>query len=210
MKELRLVFLGPPGAGKGTQAARVCEALGIPHISTGDIFRREIREKTPLGVEAKSYIAAGGIVPDSVTTGMVMKRLSESDCKSGFLLDGYPRTIEQAEVLDSFAKPDAVIDISVRDEKLMSRLTGRRECPECGKVFHISALADQEKCPICGAALVQRDDDKPATIRSRLDTYHAQTEPLIAYYKAAGTLHEVDGETDRDNVFKSIMAELGI
>lgn len=208
MKSLQLVFLGPPGAGKGTQAVRVSEALGIPHISTGDIFRKEIREMTPLGVEAKSYIDAGGLVPDSVTIGMVKNRLAEEDCKNGFLLDGFPRTLEQAAALDGFGKPDKVIDIDVADEKLLARLTGRRVCPKCNGTFHISALADEKVCPVCGGELIQRDDDKPATIQSRLDAYHAQTEPLIEYYKKAGSLCEVNGDNDREKVFADIMAEL--
>ena len=208
MKTNKLVFLGPPGAGKGTQAVRVSEALNVPHISTGDIFRKEIREKTPLGVEAKSYIDAGGLVPDSVTIGMVKNRLAEDDCKNGFLLDGFPRTIAQAEALDSFAKPDKVIDIAVADEKLMARLTGRRVCTKCAGTFHISNLGSSEVCPVCGAALYQRDDDKPETIKSRLDAYHAQTAPLIGYYTEAGTLREVDGDQKPDAVFAAVMAEL--
>lgn len=208
MKASKLVFLGPPGAGKGTQAVRVCEALGIPHISTGDIFRKEMREKTPLGVEAKSYIDAGGLVPDSVTIGMVKKRLSEEDCKSGFLLDGFPRTIAQAEALDGFAKPDMVIDIAVADEKLMARLTGRRVCVKCAATFHIANIGSSEVCPECGGALYQRDDDKPETITSRLNAYHAQTAPLIDYYRSAGSLREVDGDQKPDAVFAAVMAEL--
>lgn len=204
----KLVFLGPPGAGKGTQAVRVSEELNVPHISTGDIFRKEIREKTPLGVEAKSYIDAGGLVPDSVTIGMVKNRLAEDDCKNGFLLDGFPRTIAQAEALDTFAKPDKVIDIAVADEKLMARLTGRRVCTKCAGTFHISNLGSSEVCPVCGAALYQRDDDKPETIKSRLDAYHAQTAPLIGYYTEAGTLREVDGDLKPDAVFAAVMAEL--
>lgn len=208
MKTAKLVFLGPPGAGKGTQAVRVSEALGVPHISTGDIFRKEIREKTPLGVEAKSYIDAGGLVPDSVTIGMVKNRLAEDDCKNGFLLDGFPRTIVQAEALDTFAKPDMVIDIAVADEKLMARLTGRRVCAKCTGTFHISNLGSSEVCPECGGELYQRDDDKPETILSRLNAYHAQTAPLIGYYAQVGSLREVDGDQKPDAVFAAVMAEL--
>jgi len=208
MKTNKLVFLGPPGAGKGTQAVRVSEELKVPHISTGDIFRKEIREKTPLGVEAKSYIDAGGLVPDSVTIGMVKNRLAEDDCKNGFLLDGFPRTIAQAEALDTFAKPDMVVDIAVADEKLMARLTGRRVCTKCAGTFHISSLGSSDVCPQCGAALYQRDDDKPETIQSRLNAYHAQTAPLIGYYTEAGTLREVDGDQKPDAVFAAVMAEL--
>lgn len=208
MSTAKLVFLGPPGAGKGTQAVRVSEALGVPHISTGDIFRKEMREMTPLGVEAKSYIDAGGLVPDSVTIGMVKNRLAEDDCKNGYLLDGFPRTIAQAEALDSFAKPDMVVDIAVADEKLMARLTGRRVCAKCAGTFHISSLGSSTVCPECGGELYQRDDDKPETIKSRLDAYHAQTAPLIGYYQNAGSLREVDGDQKPDAVFAAIMAEL--
>jgi adenylate kinase len=208
MKTAKLVFLGPPGAGKGTQAVRVSEELKVPHISTGDIFRKEIREKTPLGVEAKSYIDAGGLVPDSVTIGMVKNRLAEDDCKNGFLLDGFPRTIAQAEALATFAKPDMVINIAVADEKLMARLTGRRVCKECAGTFHVSSLESADVCPTCGGALYQRDDDKPETIKSRLDAYHAQTAPLIGFYTEAGALRNVDGDQKPDAVFAAVMAEL--
>lgn len=208
MKALKVVFLGPPGAGKGTQASRVSEKLGVPHISTGDIFRKEIHDKTPLGVEAKRYIDAGGLVPDSVTIEMVRQRLLREDCREGWLLDGFPRTTAQAEALDSFGGPDRVIDIAVPDERLMARLTGRRVCPKCAGTFHVSALNGSEICPVCGAALIQRDDDRPETIQSRLEAYHSQTAPLIGYYRAAGTLREVDGDRDPETVFSAILAEL--
>lgn len=208
MKTAKLVFLGPPGAGKGTQAARVSEALGIPHISTGDIFRKEIREKSPLGVEAKSYIDAGGLVPDSVTIAMVQKRLAEPDCQKGFLLDGFPRTIAQAEALSGFGAPNCVIDIAVADEKLMARLTGRRVCPKCAGTYHVSTLGGATACPACGETLIQRADDKEETILSRLHAYHAQTQPLIGFYTEAGVLHTVNGDQAPDQVFASVMAEL--
>lgn len=208
MKATKLVFLGPPGAGKGTQAERVCERLGIPHISTGDIFRKEIREKTPLGVEAKSYIDAGGLVPDSVTIGMVRNRLQEDDCKAGWLLDGFPRTIAQAEALDTFGKPEMVIDIAVADEKLMARLTGRRVCRKCAGTYHVLSLGEATACPACGGELYQRDDDKPETIEARLKAYHAQTAPLIGYYGEVGILREVDGDRKPDDVFEALVAEL--
>ncbi len=208
MDAKKLVFLGPPGAGKGTQASRVSEKLGVPHISTGDIFRKEMREMSPLGMEAKRYIDAGGLVPDSVTIGMVEKRLREEDCRGGWLLDGFPRTTAQAEALDGFGKPDRVIDIAVPDDRLMARLTGRRVCPKCAGTFHISSLNGATACPNCGGELIQRDDDKPETIKSRLEAYHAQTAPLIGYYRAAGTLREVDGDRKPDEVFDAILAEL--
>lgn len=208
MKATKLVFLGPPGAGKGTQAERVCAELGIAHISTGDIFRREIREKTPLGVEAKSYIDAGGLVPDSVTIGMVRNRLGEDDCKAGWLLDGFPRTIAQAEALDSFAKPEMVVDIAVPDERLLARLTGRRVCRQCAGTYHVLTLGDAKVCPACGGELYQRDDDKPETIQARLAAYHAQTAPLIGFYRQAGILREVDGDRKPDDVLQAILSEL--
>ena len=208
MKAKKLVFLGPPGAGKGTQASRVCEKLGVPHISTGDIFRHEIHEKTPLGVEAKRYIDQGGLVPDSVTIGMVKGRLAQEDCREGWLLDGFPRTTAQAEALDGFCKPDLVIDLEVPDERLMARLTGRRVCAKCAESFHVSTLNGATVCPLCGGELVHRDDDKPETISSRLEAYHAQTQPLIGYYQAAGTLRKVDGDQKPEAVLEAILAEL--
>ena len=185
---MKLIFLGPPGAGKGTQAAGVSAHLGVPHISTGDMFRSAIKNQTPTGLEAKRYIDAGELVPDSVTIAMVKERLSMDDCKPGYLLDGFPRTVEQAIALDGISAPDAVVDIDVPDERLLSRLTGRRICGKCQGTFHISKLADEKACPVCGGELYQRNDDKPETIATRLKAYHEQTEPLIGYYKGLGKL----------------------
>lgn len=213
---MKLIFLGPPGAGKGTQAAGVSAHLGVPHISTGDMFRSAIRNQTPTGLEAKRYLDAGELVPDSVTIAMVRERLAMDDCKNGYLLDGFPRTVEQAVALDEIDAPEAVIDIDVPDERLLSRLTGRRVCGKCQGTFHISKLADEHTCPICGGELFQRADDKPETIATRLQAYHDQTEPLIDYYKGLGKLRVVEvnrlktvnGDSKPEDVFKNILAAL--
>ena len=208
---MKLIFLGPPGAGKGTQAAGVSAHLRIPHISTGDMFRAAIANETPTGLEAKRYIDLGQLVPDSVVIDMVRERLSESDCAGGYLLDGFPRTVEQAEALDRICAPDAVVDIDVPDERLLARLTGRRVCRKCSGTFHITKLADQNVCPVCGGEVYQRDDDKPATISNRFKVYHEQTAPLIGYYSEQGKLRRidvaslatVDGDSRPEDVFRS-------
>ena len=205
---MKLIFLGPPGAGKGTQAAGVSAHLGVPHISTGDMFRSAIRNQTPTGLEAKRYLDAGELVPDSVTIAMVKERLSMDDCRPGYLLDGFPRTVEQAIALDDISAPDAVVDIDVPDERLLSRLTGRRICGKCQGTFHVSKLTDEQVCPVCGGELFQRNDDKPETISTRLKAYHEQTEPLIGYYKGLGKLRRVNGDNQLEEVFKAILATL--
>ena len=213
---MKLIFLGPPGAGKGTQAAGVSAHLRIPHISTGDMFRAAIANETPTGLEAKRYIDLGQLVPDSVVIDMVRERLSESDCAGGYLLDGFPRTVEQAEALDRICAPDAVVDIDVPDERLLARLTGRRVCRKCSGTFHITKLADQNVCPVCGGEVYQRDDDKPATISNRLKVYHEQTAPLIGYYSEQGKLRRidvaslatVDGDSRPEDAFKAILTSL--
>ena len=207
---MNLVFLGPPGAGKGTQAAVVSQALNIPHISTGDMFRKAMREGTPTGLKAKAYIDQGQLVPDSVTIEMVKERLSEDDCKNGYLLDGFPRFLIQAEALAGFSSLDAAVNIAVADEKLIARLSGRRFCPKCNGTFHISRLADEKVCPNCGAELVQRADDNPATIANRLHVYHAQTSPLTAFYAQKGILKEVDGDQSMDAVSAAILKALAV
>lgn len=206
---MNVIFLGPPGAGKGTQAVRVCERLGIPQISTGEILRRAIREKTPTGLAAKSYIDKGALVPDSVVIDIVRERLAQEDCQKGYVLDGFPRTVPQAQALAGFADIDAVIDIDVSDEKLIERLSGRRVCPSCGGTYHVSHLDGATACEKCGAALIQRDDDKPETVLSRLTVYHAQTAPLIAFYAERGLLRKVDGAQPMDDCFAAILAALG-
>ena len=205
---MNVIFLGPPGAGKGTQAVRVCERLGIPQISTGDILRRAMREQTPTGLAAKSYVDKGQLVPDSVVIDIVRERLAQEDCAGGYLLDGFPRTVPQAEALAQFAHIDAVIDIDVSDEKLIERLSGRRVCPACGGTYHISHLKG-DTCEKCGGKLIQRDDDKAETVLSRLSVYHAQTAPLIDYYDARGLLCKVDGSAPMDDCFSAILSALG-
>ena len=207
---MNLIFLGPPGAGKGTQAVRVCEQLGIPQISTGDILRRAIKNETPTGLAAKSYIDKGQLVPDSVVIDIVRERLEHDDCKNGYLLDGFPRTVLQAEALETFAKIDAVIDIDVSDEKLVERLSGRRVCLSCGGTYHVSLLGGSTTCAKCGEQLIQRDDDKAETVLSRLAVYHAQTEPLIDFYTEKGLLKAVDGAKPMDECFNAILNALGV
>ncbi len=205
---MKLIFLGPPGAGKGTQAAGVSAHLRVPHISTGDMFRSAIKNATPVGLEAKRYLDAGELVPDSVVIDMVRERLAMDDAKDGYLLDGFPRTVDQAVALDGFSEPDAVIDIDVPDEKLIGRLTGRRVCTKCSGTFHVSKLADEHTCPICGGEVRQREDDRPETIETRLHAYHEQTEPLIGYYSGKDKLRRVNGDSRPEDVFKNIIASL--
>ena len=205
---MKLIFLGPPGAGKGTQAAGVSAHLRVPHISTGDMFRSAIKNATPVGLEAKKYLDAGELVPDSVVIDMVRERLAMSDCENGYLLDGFPRTVDQAIALDEISMPDAVVDIEVPDERLVSRLTGRRVCGKCQGTFHISKLADPETCPVCGGQVYQREDDRPETIETRLRAYHEQTEPLIGYYSGKDKLRRVNGDSRPEDVFKNIIASL--
>ena len=206
---MKLVFLGPPGAGKGTQAQVICEKLSIPHISTGDMLRSAIANKTPTGLKAKAYVESGALVPDEVLIEMVRERLSNADCANGYLLDGFPRTVHQAEALNEISAPDRVIDVEVKDERLMARLTGRRVCKNCANTFHISTLKDEKVCPDCGGELYQRKDDSPETIANRLNVYHSQTAPLIDFYTKAGTLRTVDGDNGLDEVTSAIMKALG-
>ena len=190
---MNVIFLGPPGAGKGTQAVRVCERLGIPQISTGDILRRAMKEGTPTGLAAKSYVDKGLLVPDEVVIAIVRERLAMEDCQKGYILDGFPRTVPQAEALAQFARIDAVIDIEVSDEKLTERLSGRRVCLNCGGTYHVSTLNGSTTCEKCGNELIQRNDDKAETVLSRLSVYHAQTAPLIDYYAKLGLIRTIDG-----------------
>ena len=206
---MNVIFLGPPGAGKGTQAVRVCERLGIPQISTGDILRRAMKEGTPVGLKAKSYVDKGELVPDSVVIDIVRERLAQDDCKAGYVLDGFPRTVPQAQALAEFATIDAVIDIEVSDENLTQRLSGRRVCPACGGTYHVSQLNGATTCAKCGAELIQRGDDKAETVLSRLKVYHAQTAPLIDFYKGQGLLREIDGAAPMDACFDAILKALG-
>jgi len=212
---MKIVMLGAPGAGKGTQAKKIADAYGIPHISTGDIFRANIKAGTPLGKKAKEYMDKGGLVPDEVTIGMLLDRIHEADCEKGYVLDGFPRTIPQAESLTKAlaaegSKIDAAVDIEVPDENIVSRMGGRRACLSCGSTYHIVYAAPKQEgiCDRCGSPLVLRDDDKPETVQKRLEVYHAQTQPLIDYYGAAGVLKEVDGTQAMEKVFADIRAAL--
>ena len=202
---MNIIFLGPPGAGKGTQAQRICAALNIPQISTGDMLRRAIQEQTPTGLKAKSYMDAGGLVPDDVIIAIVKERLQADDCRNGYILDGFPRTVPQAEALEGIASIDKVVELDVADEVLIKRISGRRVCLKCGATYHESRLNGKTTCDNCGEPLIQRDDDKAETVLNRLNSYHAKTEPLIGYYTARGEYHEVDGtgtiEDVRDRIF---------
>ncbi len=201
---MKLIFLGPPGAGKGTQAVKIASRFGIAHISTGDMLRAEMREGTELGKAAKDLIDRGELVPDDVIMGMVKNRILQDDCKNGFLFDGFPRTIAQAEALTEISGIDHVINLEVPVERLISRISGRRMCPDCGTAYHVSWHAG-EKCP-CGGALYQRDDDKEETVRNRLAVYERSTKPLIDYYENKGLLHSVNGDADVDTVDAAIRA----
>ncbi|MDV3429264.1 MAG: adenylate kinase [Bacillota bacterium] len=204
---MKLILLGPPGAGKGTQAKSISNEYNIPHISTGDIFRKNISEKTTLGIEAKGYIDKGLLVPDELTVRIVEDRLKEDDCKMGYLLDGFPRTIYQAEELDKLDKLDCVLLLKVPDEFILSRMTGRRVCAGCGASFHVTNNPPKTEgiCDLCGGELVQRKDDKKETVAQRIEVYKNQTEPLVNYYKNKGILKTVDGTLKIEEVFKSIV-----
>lgn len=205
---MNIILLGAPGAGKGTQATRISDAYALPHISTGDIFRENIKNQTPIGVKAKSYIDQGLLVPDEVTCQIVEDRIARSDCENGYMLDGFPRTIAQAEALDKITKIDLVINIDVDFSLLLDRLCGRRVCKNCGESYHISWLNGEENCKRCGGELYQRKDDNPETVQSRLEVYNAQTAPLIEYYKAKGLLFNVVGNTTPEDVYAEISKKL--
>ncbi len=212
---MKIVMLGAPGAGKGTQAIKIADKYDIPHISTGDIFRANIKGGTELGQKAKSYIDKGELVPDEVTIGMLLDRIAQDDCKNGYVLDGFPRTIPQAESLTEALKSqgdkiDFALNIDVPDEAIIERMSGRRACPKCGATYHIVYAAPKTEniCDKCGTDLIIRSDDKPETVKDRLNVYHQQTEPLIAYYKAAGVLREVDGTQELPKVFEDVVAIL--
>ncbi len=205
---MNIILLGAPGAGKGTQASKIVDAYKLPHISTGDIFRENIKNQTEIGLLAKSYIDKGALVPDEVTCKIVEERISRADCANGYMLDGFPRTIAQAEALDKITKIDLVINIDVDFSLLLDRLCGRRVCKDCGESYHISRLNGETKCSRCGGELYQRKDDNPETVQSRLDVYNAQTSPLIDYYKEKGLLFNVVGNTTPEDVFEKVSKKL--
>ena len=213
---MKIIMPGAPGAGKGTQAKMIAEKCGIPHISTGDIFRANIKNGTELGAKAKEYMDKGLLVPDELVCDLVVDRIQQADCEKGYILDGFPRTIPQAEALEAALnaieqKLDYAIDIDVPDENIINRMSGRRACVGCGATYHVvfNPTKVEGKCDVCGESLILRDDDKPETVKKRLDVYHTQTQPLIDFYSARKVLVEVDGTQSMDKVFEDIMKILG-
>ncbi len=213
---MKIIMLGAPGAGKGTQAKMIAEKYMIPHVSTGDIFRANIKNGTELGKEAKSYMDKGELVPDELTVRILLDRVSQEDCKNGYVLDGFPRTIPQAEVLDKELSKngeaiDFAINVDVPDENIVRRMSGRRACVNCGATYHIVHVPPKKEgiCDKCGNELILRDDDKEETVKNRLSVYHDQTQPLIDFYTSKGVLKEVDGTVDMMDVFKAITDILG-
>ena len=208
---MKIIMLGAPGAGKGSQASRIATEYQLPHISTGDIFRANLKEETELGKKAKSFMDKGELVPDDITIAMLLERIHKEDCKNGYILDGFPRTIPQAEALkEALAKKnekiDLALDVEATDELIIKRMAGRRTCPTCGAIYHIVTLPPKEegKCDRCRADLIQRKDDNEETVKNRLKIYHEITEPLISYYKKEGILEEIDGAEDLDKVFEKV------
>jgi len=213
---MNIILLGPPGAGKGTQAKRLIEKYSIPQISTGDMLRAALKEGTPLGLEAKKYMDKGELVPDSVVIGLVKERIQQKDCTKGYMLDGFPRNVSQAEALDKMLgdlnqKIDDVICIEVPNDELLGRLTGRRTCRNCGAGYHVMFDPPKKEgaCDKCSGELYQRDDDNETTVKSRLDVYANQTEPLIGYYKKQSKLRSINGVGDMEEIFGRITAVLG-
>ena len=213
---MKIIMLGAPGAGKGTQAKMISEKYGLPHVSTGDIFRANIKNGTALGMEAKQYMDKGQLVPDELTVKILLDRVAQDDCKNGYVLDGFPRTIPQAEVLEDALnkigdKVDYAINVDVPDENIISRMSGRRACVNCGATYHIEYAPTKVEgiCDKCGSELILRDDDKPETVQKRLSVYHEQTQPLIDYYEKEGVLKNVDGTKEMNAVFDDICGILG-
>lgn len=212
MLSMKIIMLGVPGAGKGTQAQMIAEKFNIPHISTGDIFRANIKNGTELGKKAKEFMDKGQLVPDELTVELLLDRVAKEDCKDGYVLDGFPRTIPQADVLTNELDKlgdhvDYAINVDVPDENIVRRMSGRRACLKCGATYHIEHIPPKQEgiCDKCGSELVQRDDDKPETVNNRLSVYHEQTQPLIDYYTKAGILKTVDGTKDMNDVFNAIV-----
>ncbi|MCI8624965.1 MAG: adenylate kinase [Lachnospiraceae bacterium] len=213
---MKIIMLGAPGAGKGTQAKKIAERYGLPHVSTGDIFRANIKNGTELGMEAKKYMDQGMLVPDELTVKILLDRVAQEDCKNGYILDGFPRTIPQAEVLDKALtelgdKIDYAVNVHVPDENIVNRMSGRRACVSCGGTYHVVYAPTKKEgiCDACGGELILRDDDKPETVQKRLAVYHEQTQPLIDFYQNKGILVEVDGTKEMAEVFEAIVAILG-
>lgn len=213
---MKIIMLGAPGAGKGTQAKKIVDKYRVPHVSTGDIFRANIKGGTELGMKAKAFMDQGMLVPDEVTIGMLMDRIKEADCAGGYVLDGFPRTIPQAESLKLALEAqnesiDYAIDVDVPDADIVSRMSGRRVCLTCGATYHVIRMPSKQEgiCDVCGAELIFREDDKPETVQKRLSVYHEQTQPLIDYYKNMGVLRTVDGTQDVADIFQSIVDILG-
>lgn len=213
---MKIIMLGAPGAGKGTQAKMLAEKYAIPHISTGDIFRANIKQGTELGKKAKEYMDQGLLVPDELVVDLVVDRVGQEDCSKGYILDGFPRTIPQAEALDAALAAkgeeiDYAVDVEVADENIINRMSGRRACVGCGATYHIVYNPTKEEgiCDTCGEKLILRDDDQPETVKKRLDVYHEQTQPLIDYYNGKGKLAEVDGAVPMNEVFDAIVKILG-
>ena len=205
---MNIILLGAPGSGKGTMAQKLTTELNIPQISTGDIFRKNLREGTPLGLRIKSIVEGGGLVPDEITIEIVKNRLAEPDCANGYILDGFPRSIGQAEALDTFQNIDCAINLDVDKETIVSRLSGRRFCPDCNGTFHVSSLDNAEVCPVCGGKLIIRKDDSEETVRERLRLYDTTTFPLIEYYEKLGKLVTIDGNGGIDVVYGRILTAL--
>lgn len=213
---MKIIMLGAPGAGKGTQAKKIADKYSIPHISTGDIFRANIKNGTELGKKAKTYMDQGLLVPDELVVDLVVDRVGQEDAKNGYVLDGFPRTIPQAKALDEALaklgdKVDYAINVEVPDENIINRMSGRRACVSCGATYHLVHIPPKTEgiCDTCGAELILRDDDKPETVKKRLDVYHDQTQPLIDYYNGKGILKSVDGTQPMEKVFEDITAILG-
>jgi len=214
---MKIIMLGAPGAGKGTQAKRIAEVCKIPHISTGDIFRTNIKDGTLLGQKAKGYMDQGLLVPDELVCDLVVDRIQQSDCKEGYILDGFPRTIPQAEALTNALNAidenmGYAINIEIPDENIIRRMSGRRVCVGCGATYHLvyNPPKTENICDVCGSSLILREDDKPETVKKRLDVYHNQTQPLIDYYEKQGIIREVDGTNSMDKVFEDILEVLGV
>ncbi len=206
---MKIVLLGPPGCGKGTQAVSIAQHYNIPHISTGEIFRDNINGKTPIGLKIKEIIDKGNLCPDSLTIEIVKDRLRREDCANGYLLDGFPRNLLQAEALDGFSAPDKVINFSIELEKIERRIIGRRSCPKCGGTYHVDYIGDTKECPACGENLVIRKDDNPEVVKERLRVYKELTEPLIEYYNRQDKVFDINADNSIENVFEDIKKVLG-